>query len=190
MVALAMAKVDAREALLQAAFALIPERGLDVSLDALCAHAGYTRGAFYQHFENRDALIAEVTARMAHDLLEVVVQQFSGESVGDLVSVAHTAIGLMQRGEYPIGRGGLMRSWQLLQACERSAVVKEQYLGVFEKTRSTFASLIRRAQAEGKLPDRLHPESLATLGIAMVVGLRTLHDVGAPMDLHALLPVF
>jgi AcrR family transcriptional regulator len=68
----AEAKAQSREALLDAAMALIPLRGLDVSLDEVCAKAGYTRGAFYQHFENRDALIAAMTGRVAEQLLDLI----------------------------------------------------------------------------------------------------------------------
>jgi len=186
----AEAKAQSRQALIESAMALIPTRGLDVSLDELCAHAGYTRGAFYQHFEDRDALVAAVTEQFAEHLLESVLSKLTGESTFDLASIASSVLGLMQRGEYPIGRGGVMRSYQLLQACDRSPLVRQQYISIYEKTLLKFTELVRQAQDQGLANRSFDAGAVATLCIALIVGLRTLNDVGAPIDLDALKTVF
>jgi AcrR family transcriptional regulator len=186
----AEAKAQSREALIESAMALIPTRGLDVSLDELCAHAGYTRGAFYQHFEDRDALIAAVTGQFAEHLFDSVINKKTGESAFDLASIANSVLGLLQRGEYPIGRGGVMRSYQLLQACDRSPVVRQQYFSIYEKTLSKFTELVRQAQDQGAISRTFDVDALAALGIALIVGLRTLNDVGVPIDLDALKRLF
>src|SRR5262252_1452795 len=47
-----------REALIQAGIELFAEKGLDApSLDEICDRAGYTRGAFYVHFADRDEFV-------------------------------------------------------------------------------------------------------------------------------------
>ncbi|MCZ7684911.1 MAG: TetR family transcriptional regulator [Sandaracinaceae bacterium] len=54
-----------REALVDAAAELFAEQGLTgPSLDAICAKAGFTRGAFYVHFATRDDLIAAVVEKI------------------------------------------------------------------------------------------------------------------------------
>src|SRR5262245_54025434 len=59
------AKAETREALIMAAFEEFGAHGLEApSLDAICARAGYTRGAFYVHFKDRDELIAAVMERV------------------------------------------------------------------------------------------------------------------------------
>jgi TetR/AcrR family transcriptional repressor of nem operon len=50
-------KAGARQKLLDAALSLIREKGYAAtSLDELCARAGVTKGAFFHHFESKEAL--------------------------------------------------------------------------------------------------------------------------------------
>lgn len=57
-------KAASRERILEAAARQIGEHGLDsVSVSDLMQEAGLTKGAFYGHFESRDAMIAEAAQR-------------------------------------------------------------------------------------------------------------------------------
>ena len=50
-------KPGARDSLIEASYTLIRERGYAAtSVDELCAEAGVSKGAFFHHFENKDAL--------------------------------------------------------------------------------------------------------------------------------------
>jgi TetR/AcrR family transcriptional regulator, transcriptional repressor for nem operon len=52
-----------RRAIVAAASQLFRERGVDaVGLNELMKHAGFTQGGFYNHFESKAALVAEVVA--------------------------------------------------------------------------------------------------------------------------------
>jgi TetR/AcrR family transcriptional repressor of nem operon len=52
-----------RRAIIAAATELFRERGVDaVGLNELMKHAGFTQGGFYNHFESKSALVAEVVA--------------------------------------------------------------------------------------------------------------------------------
>jgi TetR/AcrR family transcriptional repressor of nem operon len=52
-----------KQAIVAAAARLFRERGVDgVGLNELMREAGFTQGGFYNHFESKDALIAEVVA--------------------------------------------------------------------------------------------------------------------------------
>lgn len=53
-----------RERLLDAAFDLFADEGVDAtSIEAVCEHAGFTRGAFYSNFESKYALLLALAAR-------------------------------------------------------------------------------------------------------------------------------
>ena len=62
-----------RRAIISAATQLFRERGVDaVALNELMKHAGFTQGGFYNHFESKAALVAEVLASaMAEGLAEL-----------------------------------------------------------------------------------------------------------------------
>jgi len=52
-----------KQAIIAAATRLFRERGVDgVGLNELMREAGFTQGGFYNHFESKDALVAEVVA--------------------------------------------------------------------------------------------------------------------------------
>ena len=63
-----------RRAIVAAATQLFRERGVDaVGLNELMKHAGFTQGGFYNHFESKAALVAEVLASaMAEKNAELV----------------------------------------------------------------------------------------------------------------------
>jgi TetR/AcrR family transcriptional repressor of nem operon len=57
-------KAGARQSLLDAAFALIREKGYSsTSVDELCAQAGVSKGAFFHHFKSKDALAVAAANR-------------------------------------------------------------------------------------------------------------------------------
>jgi TetR/AcrR family transcriptional repressor of nem operon len=73
-------KAASRERILDAAAQQISERGLDsVAVAELMQNAGLTKGAFYGHFESRDAMIAEAARRAMQKGQEKVDPLFTGK---------------------------------------------------------------------------------------------------------------
>jgi AcrR family transcriptional regulator len=69
-----LAKQETREALIRAGMAAFSEEGVDLpSLDAICARAGFTRGAFYVHFKDRDDFFSAVAEQALRDLINWVI---------------------------------------------------------------------------------------------------------------------
>jgi AcrR family transcriptional regulator len=70
------------EAILAAAGALLDEVGIDATtMDAVARRAGVSIGAVYRFFENRDALVATLTARFRDALQEASLPLFEDESL-------------------------------------------------------------------------------------------------------------
>src|SRR5258707_15825241 len=69
----AAAKRATRNALIDAAVAELVANGpAGASLDAICARAGKTRGAFYVHFADREALLVAAMDRLLGGLLQTI----------------------------------------------------------------------------------------------------------------------
>ncbi|MFK0295095.1 TetR/AcrR family transcriptional regulator [Streptomyces sp. NPDC090442] len=73
-----------RAALLRAALEVFAEQGFHAAtIEQICAHAGYTRGAFYSNFDSKEelffALFDEHSDRLAARLRTLVAQMGTGE---------------------------------------------------------------------------------------------------------------
>src|SRR5258705_13293374 len=93
-------KEATRQALLVAGLAELVEHGLDVpSLDAICARAGYTRGAFYVHFKDREDFFVAV---MDWALTGILASVMGANGHTDLRSAVSRFATYMTRREWPV----------------------------------------------------------------------------------------
>ncbi len=175
-------KSATREALLHAAMELFREQGLDgPSLDSICERAGKTRGAFYVHFPDRDALLVAVMDRMGQLFLDAVLRSGEGDGLADLVLRFARAV---PEGGFPLMQSdSAVRPHQLLQACARSAVVRERYRALLSLCAERLAAAIRRDQERGRLRGDVDAPIAARLLVAAVIGAQTLLELDSPLDL-------
>ncbi|WP_297794393.1 TetR/AcrR family transcriptional regulator [uncultured Marinobacter sp.] len=175
------AKKASKEALVKSAMALFPVKGLDVSLDDICAHAGYTRGAFYVHFRNRDELTFEVMGRVGEEWLDSIFED-AREKEGDLIGLMQRFLGELMRGTYPISRNGI-RPYQLLDACARSPAIHDRYIEFVRDSIRRLAVYVTNSQMKKQIRPDLDSEQLASIMITVVIGTHTLYDLDYPIDL-------
>lgn len=178
------AKKASKDALVKAATELFPEKGLDVSLDEICAHAGYTRGAFYVHFRNRDDLTLAVMSLVGREWLDSIFGD--EENDGDLTTLMQRFLGELVGGSYPLTRSGGMRPYQLLDACARSSAIHERYMEFVHESIHRLAVYVVNSQKQKHIKPGLDAEQLASILIAIVIGTHTLYDLDYPMDLAKL----
>lgn len=175
------AKQETREALLQAARELFRRDGLDASLDAVCARAGYTRGAFYVHFQDREALISAVIERVGFTLIDTLLGTEDNDE--DFLVLVQRFLHTVAAGHYPIGREGDLRLYQLLDACARSEPVRQQYLRLHEAGIGRLAAALGRAQDKGELRTDVEAGQMAQMLMGLVLGMQTMLELAMPFDL-------
>ena len=188
------AKQQTRAALVSSALALFAEQGLDVpSLDAICDRAGYTRGAFYVHFKTREDILVAVMDQVGEQFLASVFSQMPelmpaeppGKG-GRLHQAVRRFVEAVGSGAYPLmataGAGPLVRPHQLLDACARSAVVRERYRDLVQLSVGAVAVLVKGDQDDGAVRADVDPETVATISLALVIGAQTMNDLGLALD--------
>ena len=184
-------KRETREALILAGIAELGEKGLDEpSLDAICARAGFTRGAFYVHFEDRDDFIAAVMERVlggfldaiiatgnhAHDLAQTVAR-FS-DDVTKLTTGAQGA----QLGLPVPGAGRAIQFHRLIEACTRSARIRERWVALVREAIERVAKAADEGQVAGSVRGDIEADQLGTLLVALALGAVAALESGVPFD--------
>ena len=177
------AKQKTREALLRAATELFAKSGLDTSLDEICARAGYTRGAFYVHFRDRDELLSAVMGRIGEGVLNALLGAEQADVPDDLLAVVRRFIPALLGGSYPLSRKGGMRPHQLLDACARSDSIRRQYVGLTRNSIERLARSVAESQKRRQVRGDVEAGQLALMLVALVIGVHTMHDLDMPIDL-------
>jgi TetR/AcrR family transcriptional regulator, transcriptional repressor for nem operon len=190
-------KQRTRDALIQAGLELFTEQGLDVpSLDAICDRAGFTRGAFYVHFADREALLVAVMDHVGGAFLASVfasAPELDGPSPkkrGAIRTVADRFVRAVEGGAYPLmpAAGGrpMVRMHQLLDACARSSIVRERYKLLVEASVASLATFAGDDQEAGLLRADVDHVAVAQLLLAAIIGAQTMRELGVQVEAKAL----
>lgn len=175
-------KQETREALLRAGMEMFAEQGLDLpSLDALCARAGFTRGAFYVHFADREAFIVAVMESATGRFLDAVLAGSGGAL--DLAEVLAAFCASVTGGSFPVF--GEVPVHQFLAACARSTALRARYLALMLAARARLAEAARAGQRAGTLRADVDPELVAGLLVAIALGVGTMTAIDVPFDAAA-----
>ena len=169
-------KEATRQALLAAGLAELVEHGLDVpSLDAICARAGYTRGAFYVHFKDREDFFVAVMDWALSGILASVMG-VNGDT--NLASAIARFSHYMTHREWPVIGRYAVATHRLMEAISRSEQLKARFGEVVGKVILALAELIRHAQGKGEVRPGLDPRHTAELIVTLGMGALSLQDTG------------
>lgn len=159
------------------------QRGFDApSLDAICARAGYTRGAFYVHFKNRDELVAAAVERvLARFLDEIIAQDDSGGDI-DKTVMQFVDLALLQPAAGETATG--LRFHQTLEACARSEKVREAFVQNLAEAIRRVSTAARTGQGSGRIRDDIDPDEIARILVALALGALVATEVRLPLDVE------
>ena len=175
-------KQETRDALLAAGLAAFAAEGLDLpSLDAICARAGFTRGAFYVHFRDRDEFLVAVMELVFGMLLDAVIA--TGDDAHDLehtVDRFATVVALAPTGGVPEAVGIPLH--RVLDACARSPQLRQRFVSMLQDGAARLAAATRQGQAAGTVRDDVDPQQLGQLLTFLALGVMAALDTGVPFD--------
>jgi AcrR family transcriptional regulator len=177
----AAAKLATRNALIDAAIAEFVERGpTGASLDAICARAGKTRGAFYVHFADREALLIAAMDKMLGALIRGVVRAGDRESAGLAGGIRQFAASAARRAP-EVHAGRELRFHHVLEACRASPAIGERYRALVAAATGWASQAIGSEQAAGRITGARAEDAAAVL-VAMAFGVVTLLELEVPID--------
>jgi AcrR family transcriptional regulator len=186
------AMAETREALILAGLAEFVEHGFDSpSLDRICARAGFTRGAFYVHFENReDFIVAVMEARLSAFFDSIMdgaatgggfapaVRRFTGAVVEMMNSTAQAD----SRGLMTVG-GVTIQLHRMVEAADRSPRIRSRLVSLLGNAIARIAEITEIEQASGEIRPDVDPELLGELLFALSIGSVTAVEAG--LSLHS-----
>jgi AcrR family transcriptional regulator len=186
-----LSKQETREALLRAAMAEFAEHGLDApSLDAICARAGFTRGAFYVHFRDREDLVAAVMERVLGAFLDAVVARGEAADERSLAATVERFAAAVAgphdaraRGDAALSPSDAWRApavplHQVLAACARSPDLRRRFVSILEEA-------IRRVANAARHEGQGDADGLAALLVLTALGVRAALDLDLALDVRA-----
>jgi len=184
-------KRETREALILAGIAELAEKGLDEpSLDVICARAGFTRGAFYVHFEDRDDFIAAVMERVLGGFLDAIIATGSREHdlaqtvarfTDDVARLTSGAEGALLGLPVP-GAGRAIQFHRLIEACTRSPRIRERWVALVREAIERVAKAANEGQIADSVRSDIEAEQIATLLVALALGAVAALESGVPFD--------
>jgi TetR/AcrR family transcriptional repressor of nem operon len=176
-------KQETREALLRAGMSMFSEEGVDLpSLDAICARAGFTRGAFYVHFRNRDDFLAAVVDRVLVDFVNsVVAASQSGHDLSDTIGRFLTAA---SQGKVPLMGQQRLILHLMTRGVQRAEKLRARFKLLLEHALARLADAARNGQLAGTVKSKVEADLLAAWLVAAALGLTTLLNFGIELDLE------
>jgi AcrR family transcriptional regulator len=168
-----------RAALIAAGLDELAASGLDASLDDICARAGYTRGAFYVHFRDRDDFLVAV---MDDVLVRFVALLTAVPGDGGLERAVRLFFAAVAARAPAVHGGGALRFQHLLDACRRSPVIRARYHARLQQAQEQLVTQVRVDQAGGRARADLAAEDIGALLVAAALGVVALLELELPLD--------
>ncbi len=179
-----IAKQETRDALIRAGLSIFSEEGVDIpSLDAICARAGFTRGAFYVHFKDREHFLGAVVDQLLQDFVNWVIS--TGDTQGGLHGIIDRYLTVAKEGALAFSDRQRLMMQLVSRGIQRGGVREHRYKGLIEQAVQRLLDAAEVGQRDGVVKPGLSPYGTAVVLVAAAVGLIALLDAGFDADIEA-----
>lgn len=178
------AKEETRQALLRAGLEAFLEEGVDQpSLEAICARAGYTRGAFYVHFKDRDDFLLAVINEALTKLIDsFMVDAGRGEGLERTIDLFTRLAG--EGATLPAGEhGGVVNIRVLLEAGSRNPEIDQRFASLIQGAITRLAAAVEEARKSGAARKDVDAEAAASILVAAAIGIIVMVETKVKIDL-------
>ncbi len=156
----------------------IADSGLEASLDAICARAKLTRGAFYVHFEDREAFLVAVMQHVVGGFVSSLTQRPPTETITDAIRAFFDAVQSRSLLTHGSKSATGLRFHHVMEACRRSKQIGDTYRSVVMLGRDQLTTMLAGQPDSSGLP----AEALADLLVILALGVTTMAELGVPLD--------
>ena len=177
-------KEATRAALIAAGLEEFASHGLDASLDDICARAGLTRGAFYVHFIDRDALILAVMNQVLGSFVAVLTGAHA--EVGAVDRAIQLFFAAARARSPAVHAGRSLRFFHLMDACHRSRELGDAYRNLILDGRDKVAAGIALDQSAGNVREDIPAPALADFMTIAALGVVAMFELEIPLDVAQL----
>ncbi|HVM40789.1 MAG TPA: TetR/AcrR family transcriptional regulator [Acidimicrobiia bacterium] len=167
----AEAKAATRQALLQAGLEETVEAGGEFpSIEKLCARAGYTRGAFYVYFTDRDHFLEEMLDWVLSDIIRALFDSTT-EGDADIHEIVRRFDAALATGDWPDIHRNIRTGYLAVLREARSGTPigdrhSELMLGVLARLRERIAE----GQQQGTVRADVDARDVAALMLLIAIG--------------------
>ncbi len=173
---------ETRSRILQTALKLFSETGFDATgVAEICGVAGVSKGAFYHHFETKQAVFLQLLEDWLRKLDADLLDALSGAPT---VLEGLRGMAARTRGVFSAADGQLSILLEFWGQARKDPVVWERAIAPFRRYRDVFADIVRRGIEEGSLrpvdPGKA-AQALMSLAVGMVLQ-GVLDPAGAAWD--------
>lgn len=179
----AQSREATRKALLQAGLSETLARGGDIpSIDAIVERAGYTRGAFYFYFEDREHFVSEMLDWVLNDILTSLFVS-STEGAAGLPDVIERFNASMAAGDWPDVEGDIRSSYlAVLRELKPGSDLSQRHSELMHAIIARLEELVREGQAEGSIREDVDPTAVAAFLILSAIGSIVWSGIDIPID--------
>jgi TetR/AcrR family transcriptional repressor of nem operon len=174
------AKQRTRHALMAAGLDAIIESGLDVSLAEICERAGYSRGAFYVHFRDRQEFLVAITEWMFSAIVDSLISDQNAPD--DLAVSAQRFTHALSTGQWPLIPRIRVAAVRLMDALSRWPEIRQAFDRFTAESIEKFEHGAKAGQKAGFVRSDLDPHTIGAMLMITSMGAIILHNVGLSID--------